>query len=149
MPTPSTSVDSNSLAAIKQHDEEIRKLRGALDSGIGSFLGTFTGFSAAQQLTVYYKVTNGVVYLSFPSLSATSNANTFTMTGLPSFLAPFADTVSLVRAVDNGTQILGIVVITAAGTVTFHPGVAAAATAWTASGNKGVSRQTITYIKDT
>ena len=117
----------------------------------GTFVGTFTGFTAGVTGTCTWARVGKVVTLTFPSTAnGTSNATTFTMTGLPSAIQPSALTqaISLANAAvrDNGappTPCPSATVTAASGTVTFALG---GASSWTAAGNKGfTSNASISY----
>lgn len=54
----------------------------------GSFTVTATGMSTTVTGTAYYKMSGGVVVLTYPFLTGTSNATTFTLTGLPAAIRP-------------------------------------------------------------
>jgi hypothetical protein len=115
----------------------------------GTFTGTFTGFASANTGTCTWTKTGNTVTLFMPATLATSNATTFTMTGLPSAIQPATLTQSV--ALTGDTQSGGSVstgaaaVFTAAsGTVTFHTG--GGASNWASSSNKGWSVGTsVTY----
>jgi len=72
----------------------------------GSFTITGTGFAVNPTATATYKIINGVVILTIPtgSLTGTSNAVNFTLTGLPAAIQPSAikDT-HLISVSDNGS----------------------------------------------
>ncbi len=119
----------------------------------GTFNGTWTGFSTSPFTTQlnYTKIQEpggrGIVHLSIPGTLATSNAATWTITGLPAAIAPADGTTMVVNVRDNGTDTAGVVFLTtgAPTVLTFGKGVAAGG--FTASGSKGLSSQyvTLTY----
>jgi Right handed beta helix region len=106
-----------------------------------------TGFSGTDPSgTARYELNGDAVTLFLPELTGTSDANTFTLTGIPTHLQAARDQFALVRATDNGAIVLGSLLIDAAtGTWSLRNGVGGAPTSWTASGTKTLHEQTITY----
>lgn len=115
----------------------------------GTFTGTFTGFAAGNTGTCTWTKTGNTVTLFMPTNLATSNATSFTMTGLPAAIQPATLTQSVSLTGDtqsNGAQALSpnAVITAASGTVTFHTGGGGAN--WASAGNKGWSvGASITY----
>lgn len=108
----------------------------------GSFTGTPTGFSgSAGTCTVAYSVgTDGhSAQLQISAgISGTSNANTFTITGMPTALAPANAQGFVVFSQDNGTPGLGALIL-GAGSQVISLGkldTYGALSGWTASGGK-------------
>lgn len=113
----------------------------------GTFTVTATGFSGtAPSGTVAYARTGKQVTLRFPQLTGTSNATTFTLTGMPSALWPTVtgSAYIAVRVVDNGTILAGSLLVSAGGTMTLNP--LTASTAWTASGVKTLDVCAVAYL---
>jgi hypothetical protein len=114
----------------------------------GTFLGTFTGFTAGVTGTATWVRIGKLVLLTFPSVSGTSNTTAFTMTGLPAAIQPATLTQQMPIAIATNNSALvtnaQAAVAAASGTVTFD--LAASATGWTASGTKGLSVCTIAYL---
>jgi hypothetical protein len=112
-------------------------------SGTGTLTGT--GFSGTAPVFNYaYKLQDGVVSIITSANTGTSNANTFTMTGLPTGangLAPLTLGVVLPCLVeDNGTAgQAGWVSINTSGVLTFGLGSTPNYSGWTTSGAKGIS----------
>jgi hypothetical protein len=85
------------------------------------------------------------VTLVFAPITATSNATTFTLTGLPASLTPAVTADVLIPRLNNGVYGGGAIRMTAASTtMTLYAG--ADFSAWTASGNKGIAFMAVTYI---
>lgn len=119
----------------------------------GSFLATITGVSGTVTGTVFWKRNGSLVTLSCPAgVTGTSNANTLTMTGLPSDVQPSSNVEVITSVVDNGSSYgkLGLAVISAvspsvvnflimlcggSGSSVQSP----ATTSFTTSGSKGIS----------
>lgn len=113
----------------------------------GSFTITGTGFASPPTGTVTYSVTNGVCTLHIPFLTITgaSNANTLTLTGLPSAISP-SDTkiLPVLWGVDAGSPVTVYASISGSGTViTLQK--AGIVNNWTTSGTKQLNTTELTY----
>jgi hypothetical protein len=107
-----------------------------------TFTAAWTGFSAAPGSTlISYRKVGNLVTLVMPITNGTSNATTFTMTGLPAALWPAAFgnvSVNCFGMEDNGAYVSGAgtaVINGSSGIVTFY--TTPAHGGWTASGAKG------------
>lgn len=120
--------------------------------GAGTFTGTLTGMTATTTGTINYVKAGGMGMLYAASaITGTSNATTFTMTGLPTEMQPQGGTLEVMAAeFENNTvaNLLGSAVLTAgSGTITFKLSNVAATSgpvnfsgsAWTNSGTKGLA----------
>lgn len=108
---------------------------------IGSFTITYTGFSSATTGTAVWSRNGNQVTLVLPVATNTSNATTFTATGIPAAINPArAQNIPLFggnSAENNGTTNNAVAVtVNTNNTLTF--GLGAYNTAWTASGTKGI-----------
>lgn len=107
----------------------------------GTFVPTYGGFSISPALTpIVYRKNGTVVTLVFPgATNGTSNAATFTVSGMPTSIKPVANPAVSYPATglfDNGARIAGgLVTINAAGIVSFFKDGTLAT--WTTSGLKG------------
>lgn len=103
------------------------------------YTGTLTGCttSPTSQITAY-RTGNLVTLYSGGSLTGTSNTNAMSITGMPLALRPANPITQLCRVIDNGTQQLGTVQVTTAGTVTFGLGAVSDFSGFTSSGTKGI-----------
>lgn len=112
----------------------------------GTFTGTATGMTTSPTVTVTYVKIGGLVTLSTATtLTGTSNATTFTMTGMPSTLYPSASRVVFVRVQDNGgAATIAVATVSNAGVVSFFTTVGG--TAFTASGTKSFYAITFSYV---
>ena len=114
-----------------------------------TFTLTGTGFSGtAPTFSVQYRLVGNLVILNVQSASnnpGTSNATTFTLTGLPAAVQPSAIQVIDRLLENNGAFINGSMIITG-GTITCcaTPG-GVGASSWTASGAKTFSPSSIIY----
>lgn len=117
----------------------------------GSFTGTFTGVSTIATATVNYAISGQTASLTC-GFTGTSNATTFTMTGLPAVLQPTSLNQRMPMAgTDNSVGVmLWAEVIAASGTITFYRDILAtgafSASGFTASGTKGWNTASITYF---
>jgi hypothetical protein len=104
----------------------------------GTFTATYTGFTANPTGTATWMRNGQLVTLCLPNASATSNATTFTMTGLPAAIQPATlDQFVYVVAVNNGTTTSANALIThASGTVTFY--LSFSSVGWTNTGTKAI-----------
>lgn len=100
----------------------------------GNFSLGFTGFSVNPAAnTAQYTITGNQVALQLSFVTGTSNATTFTLTGLPAAIRPLRKQVlRFPGLVDNGTTLnTGQAVINTDGTITLYP--SDASTTWTAA----------------
>lgn len=116
---------------------ELRKRVDALpDLVTATLTATGTGFAANPTGTARYALLGDTtVALFLPSLTGTSTATTFTVTGLPTAIQPTQTSWQPVRVTDNGADALGLVRLNAAsGTLDLFATVGGGA--WTNSGTK-------------
>lgn len=114
----------------------------------GTFTVTATGFSGtAPTVTVHYVRIGRKVTLSFSAfLSGSSNATTFTLTGVPAALRTTTFQRMVVEIADSsisGSSLGSLRSPDASGTMQLDRG--AVGPAWTASGTKGLYNSTVTY----
>jgi hypothetical protein len=106
-----------------------------------TFTGTFTGMVAVTTGTMTWKKMGALVTLYSPTgLIGTSNANTFTMTGLPAVIQPGTGSRVCAGAFVNGgnSDVSGRATFAAgSGTVNFGITSSTGGVAWNAGGNKG------------
>jgi hypothetical protein len=114
----------------------------------GTFAVTATGFSGtAPSGTAWYVRVGKQVTLTLPHIEGTSNATTFTLTGLPTLLVPAANFFVSLMVADNS------VYQSFSGTMRFAAGSAvitivkdSGGAPWTASGIKVVVETSVAYI---
>jgi hypothetical protein len=127
-------------------------LSGASSSN-GSFTGTTTGIAGTPTNTCYYSINGKTCTITLGTVTGTSNANSFTITGLPSACQPARNQYVPVSPLgfENNTVIapaatnFDVLVTASSGTITFLSANSAAG--WTASGTKGVANPvSFTYL---
>lgn len=120
------------------------------DTASGTFTATLTGCATAPTGTATWTRVGKLVTIALPALTATSNANTMTYTGLPAALQPLTLTHFAPVAIhaDSGGNITGncaALLAPASGTITFYRN--GGINGWTNTGSKGLpSINAITYL---
>lgn len=113
----------------------------------GTFTETYaTGFTTTPTASAVWTKMGNLVCLVLPTLSATSNATGFTITGLPTVIqAVRTQRVSIGGIQDNGTIVgTGGVSVTNSGTLTMT--FNGSSTGFTGTGTKGLTASTFCYI---
>jgi len=117
----------------------------------GTFTITFTGFTASPTGTARWAKMGNIVCLFIPgATTGTSNATTFTATGIPAEITPSRSQIVAIpdNCVDNNSAIVasGVYAIpSTSSTITFS--IANSSAGWTAAGTKGfVNSVVITYL---
>jgi hypothetical protein len=105
-----------------------------------------SGIVAPSTGIARYTVSAGIVCLSLPQLSGTSNSALAFLESLPAEITPEHDQVCLARITDNGVTTVGIVHIGTDTGITLYKNTAG--DAFTASGTKAVLSCVITYPLD-
>lgn len=109
-----------------------------------SYTGTGTGFTTSPTCTVSYSIVGNTVTLDIGQISATSNAVTFTITGMPAAARPVTDKDLITRTVDNsGAMVAALLRIKTTGVIEIYASLAGAA--FTAAGTKTVGTCSVTY----
>lgn len=110
----------------------------------GTFTITGTGFAANPTGTARYVQVGPLVTLFIPALTGTSNAATFTLTGLPAGIAPGQTAFDLIRGEDNGALSSRFLRLNSGSTtIDLFPNIGLGN--WTAAGTKSISAKYITY----
>lgn len=110
----------------------------------GSYTGSLTGLTTVPTATITWRLSSGIVTVTFGDQQGTSNTNALTVTGAPAAIAPAALRQGIVVAVqDNGAIVTGAVNIQTDGSMQFAVGLASGT--FTASGTKGIRRSTFAY----
>jgi hypothetical protein len=110
----------------------------------GSFTVTATGFTASITGTAYWQKINTFVTIFIPALSGTSNATTFTLTGIPAEIQNSASTVKNVLIEDGSGETWGTITVVSGSIWGVHK-ESTLSTSWTASGYKSLSATTFSY----
>ena len=136
-------------------DGDALTMRGTLGLGTaatqvyteGTFTVTATGFTTTVTGTARYVRVGKQVTLRLPALGGTSNATTFTLTGIPAGLVAGDQAHVPVIVQDNGPglAIPGIITTTPAST-TWNVSKDCAGGAWTAANAKSIGASTLTYL---
>lgn len=148
---------SNNLANYT--DAELRKIETAISSAVerlnaledaafeeGSFTGTGTGFTATINVTITYRKVGRMVTLFIPTISGTSNATTFTITGLPAGLTPqIQQGHEFAFITNNSVTATGALSVLASGVIQVYPTTSNLNTTWTAANTKAVVRKNLSY----
>lgn len=148
---------SSNATDVSVHDNTIQNGSPLLFSGLtpvrlsyraaGTFTMTLTGMTGTVTGTVNWLANGRQITLSVPSagITGTSNATTMTGTGLPQYLWPVTAQIAQFRTLDNtSTTTFGMgSIASASGIITFSKD--ANATAFTASGTKGLNGMCSTY----
>lgn len=110
----------------------------------GTFTATATGMTTSPTGDVDYLRIGGLVVLQIPTISGTSNATTFTLTGIPTELRPSVTRRIFARMQDAGTAyVVAYVDVNADGTITCKKDVGGSA--FTASGTKSIGSGTLVF----
>lgn len=110
----------------------------------GSYTGSLTGLTTVPTATITWRLSSGIVTVTFGDQQGTSNTNALTVTGAPAAIAPAALRQGIIVAVqDNGAIVTGAVNIQTDGSMQFAVGLASGT--FTASGTKGIRRSTFAY----
>ena len=111
-----------------------------------TYTGTATGMTTSPTGTVSYTLTGNEATLNLPEITGTSNATTFTVTGMPAEARPASRKTVLGRAQDNGGAIVPVRIdIETTGVLTIYAN--ADAGAFTASGSKTLAECSVTYTR--
>lgn len=112
------------------------------------FTISLTGLLVTASATARYTVSAGIVCLSIPDLSGTSNSvNTF-LNGLPDDITPSHDQFCFCRVTDNGVTAAGLVRIGLDSSLTVTKDLTGAFGTFTAAGTKGVGFSNLIYPLD-
>lgn len=110
----------------------------------GTFTATASGMTTSPTGTVKYTRIGNQVTLDLPGISGTSNATTFTLSGMPTQLRPAAAKAALAVVQDNGAAfVYGKIVANTDGSLTLSKD--ANGSAFTASGTKAIAVLSVTY----
>lgn len=111
-----------------------------------SYVSTATGMTTSPTGTIKYSLVGKSVTLDIPAISGTSNATSFTLTGMATILVPTTDKDIIVRIIDNGTEAIGFLRVKTTGVIELYSTITGGA--FTASGTKAVDTNSISYTLD-
>ncbi len=112
----------------------------------GTFTATGTGFTVAPTATFGYSQNGKTVTIDLGisgSISGTSNATSFTITGMPQALWPASDKDFFTKIIDNGTAAMGIVRVKPTGVIEIYATLTGGM--FTAAGTKQLPPTSLTY----
>jgi len=134
--------DENALVDVLAITTTKFKLR---YSTSGIVIVQYTGFSFPLPAIVMFKVENGFATVLLPTGTGTSNATSFTLTGLTASITPASGSsdVILPHCLDSGSAVIGIGTVSTTGVITLYKSLYGGA--WTNSGSKGIYNTSITY----
>ena len=114
----------------------------------GSFTVTLTGCTTSPTATAYWSKQGNQITITLPTLTATSNATTLTLTGLPAVITPTRNQNCAVAFLDdNSAATNGACQFNTTSTINFYKGASTSGTSWTAAGTKGLAApNTVTYM---
>lgn len=112
----------------------------------GEFTTALVGCTTSPSGTARYTVSAGIVCLTLPELSGTSNSVNAFLDGLPDEITPQHDQQCLARIIDNGVTAIGLVQIGVDTGITLYKNIDAAA--FTASGTKGIKASIVCFPLD-
>lgn len=161
-PTSTASDDGGITTIIPNGAPAQGRYLRLFEASVGQFTATLTGMTASTQGTVKFIRCGRLVHLWIESsITGTSNATNFEMTGLPAELRPSSTrTVMCSQLInDSGVQYFGNALVDASGTISFAPflfmadastppniSYNASTNTWTAAGTKGLNNTwSITY----
>lgn len=106
-----------------------------IDGEVQNYTGTGTGFASATTFNFGATIQGNHVRLVVPAVTNTSNATTFTITGMPTILIPRSSVGQYGGVNDNGVTAMSRINIDNTGLMAFNYGMSGG---FTASGSKGV-----------
>lgn len=112
------------------------------------FTVTLVGCIADVTGTARYTASAGIVCLSVPSLSGTSNSVNGFLDGLPDEITPAHDQFCLARITDNSVTAMGLVRVGSDSTLTLCKDLTGAFGTFTAAGTKGIPFSNLVYPLD-
>lgn len=111
----------------------------------GQFTAAMSGGSAVVNGNVKWSLSEGVVSLNIPEIFVDSNSTFTTLSGIPLGIVPSTPQRSTILGLDNAINTMCSLIIEADGTATLYKDTSTDAGSWTASGQKGVFQNTVSY----
>ena len=112
----------------------------------GSFTATLTGCTTAPTGVVNWSMEGDIVTLDIPTIAATSNSVSATLTGMPAEIRPQSPKVVVGRTTNNGADTISMIDIDSSGVITLYNGVTFT---FTNVGTKGTKQFTVSYRRPT
>lgn len=110
-----------------------------------SFTMGVTGMTSSPTGTCEYQRLANHVHVTIPAISGTSNATSFTLTGLPAAIRPaVAKNVPAVLLTNGGLNLMGSATVNTDGTVTLSAGTLGSL--FSALLGKGIAKQEISWL---
>lgn len=144
-----TTAIANHVLAADPHPGYLTQAEGDaryIQQTTGTYEATLTGCTTSPTVTVRYVITGSTVTIYVPSVSATSNATSCTLTGAPVAIRPTRDqgfSPTLVQ--DNSALLIGLARMQTTGTIDLRPGAPFSASGWTAANTKGADHFNLSY----
>jgi len=112
----------------------------------GTVTLTATGMTTSPAMAADFTLIGNNVTLHLEDLQGISNTTSFTLTGIPTRLRPTSNRTFLVRTINNGGSVaITVAFIDSSGVVNIFNNLTKAAGSWTASGDKRILAQTLSY----
>jgi hypothetical protein len=144
------AVDPTGIPTLQQVLDLIDNAVSLLGNITGTFTITGTGFTVNPTAGARYVTLGNVVILFLPELTGTSNATTFTLTGLPGAIVPTQTSNHVVTVTDGqggATDGYGLVRLTAGSAAMTMISPVTSDGSWTASGTKTLYATSLTYAR--
>ena len=136
------------LEDVDPYVQQIQFARGTFQMFGTGFAGQSSNNAVPNGGAIYNLLFNRLVFLFIPTIAGTSNATTFTLTGIPPIITPSINGPTQeikVSAVDNSVELAIASLILTPGSPVFQVLKNAQTSDWTASGNKGMGEQVVKY----
>lgn len=111
-----------------------------------TFTVSATGFTTVPTNTCTSIRIGNMIFLHVPGLNGTSNATTFTITGVPADLSPTSQVVMPITGLDNGVYATKYVLLSGGSSTITLRNTVNSSTTWTNTGLKGNVAFTIVYV---
>ncbi len=135
---PTTQREWNSF--IQELNKWIKNETGNFDVG-GSATAQFTGFSSdPSSASIWWHRFGQMVHMEFHFGNGTSDATSFTITGIPEAIRPRDDQTRLIGSMrDNGSDLttISLIRVGANGTLSFFKDATESSSSWTGASTKG------------
>lgn len=144
------AVDPTGVPSLQQVLDLINSAIALIGNITGNFTIIGTGFTENPTATARYVTLGHVVILFLPELAGTSNATTFTLTGLPVPIVPTQTSNHIVTITDGqggATDAYGLLQLNGGSATIQMLSPVSSDQTWTASGTKRLYATSITYAR--